>query len=270
MPPARRRSALPTWLAVLGGTLIALGILGVWAQRTLGDPDTFAALAGDLLEAPEVRTQLAIVIVDPALEDATPEVRAQRAVIVTTTAAVLGNERLVAVFEDVLRRAATRLVDGRGALRLELDDALEVIAEEAEAISPEVAAELAAVDAPEPEVISAARAEALRGFIAVERAISLVLLTIGAALTIAAVARGGGRTLLPFGATLAGACLLLFAALLAGRSLLLTGISPAERAEAARTAWDVVVGDLRIALLIGAAAGGIAVIAGGVLGRRRA
>ncbi|MGZ8604730.1 MAG: hypothetical protein ACXWX9_08255 [Actinomycetota bacterium] len=266
----RRRSPLATWLAVLGGLAISLGVTGLWAQRTLGDPATFAALAGDILEDPTIRTELAVVIVDPVLENATPELRQQRAFIVTTTATVLGNERFIPVFEGVLRRAATRLVEGEGAIVLELDRPLDLVVEEVDRISPEVAAELDAIDPPEPEVVSAQQADRLRGFVAFERSVSLVLLLGGVALAVIAVVRGGPRALLPFGAALAGACLVLFGVLLFGRSLLLSEIEPASRADAAAAAWNIVIADLRTALLISAAAGALAVVAGGLLGRRRA
>jgi hypothetical protein len=267
MPP-RRRSALATWLAVLGGLAIALGVTGLWAQRTLGDAETFAALAGDILEDPTIRSELAVVIVDPVLEDAAPEIQQQRAFIVTTTATVLGHERFVPVFEGVLRRAATRLLEGEGAVVLELERPLELVVDEVQEISPEVAAELAEIDPPEPEVVSASQADRLRGFVAFERAVSLALLVAGLALAVLAVVRGGPRALLPFGASLAGACLVLFGLLLFGRSLLLSGIEPASRADAAAAAWNIVIADLRTALLISAAAGALAVVAGGVLGRR--
>jgi hypothetical protein len=268
MSPARRRSPLGTWLAVLGGLAIALGVAGVWAQRTLGDPETFAGLAGEILEQPEIRTELAIVIVDPVLDDGPDALRSQRAVIVATTASALGDPRFIPVFETVLRGAATRLVEGEGPVVLELDRPLELVVDEIEPISPELAAELAAVDPPEPEVVSADQADRLRGLIAFERAVSVAMIVAGLALVVLAALRGGPRTLLPFGATLAGACLVLFGVLLFGRTLLLAGIAPPSRADAAERAWDIVIGDLRIALLLSAAAGAILLVAGGFLGRR--
>jgi hypothetical protein len=268
MSPARRRSALATWLAVLGGLAVALGLTGLWAQRTLGDPETFAGLAGDILEDPRIRTELAVVIVEPVLEDAAPELQEQRAFIVTTTTSVLGDRRFVPVFQGVLRRAATDLVEGEGPVVLELDRPLDLVVEEVEPISPEFAAALAEIDPPEPEVVSTAQADRLRAVIAFERAVSVVLLVAGAVLVTLAVVRGGPVALLPFGATLAGACLVLFGMLLAGRLLLLSGIHPDGRAEAAGAAWNIVIADLRTALLLSAAAGAVAVVAGGVLGRR--
>jgi hypothetical protein len=172
------------------------------------------------------------------------------------------------VFEEVLRRAATRLVEGKGAVRLELDRPLEEVIAEISPLFPELAAELATVDVPEPEIVPAREADRLRGFIEFQRAASVVLLVLGAILTVVAVARKGARALLPFGATLAGACLVLFGALLFGRTVLLDAIEPANRAVAAEAAWDVVVADLRTVLLISAGAGGLAVVAGGILGRR--
>jgi hypothetical protein len=74
--------------------------------------------------------------------------------------------------------------------------------------------------------------------------------------------------LLPFGTTLAAASLLLLGMLLAARPVLLAGIHPSGRAEAAAEAWTIVVGDLRTVLLVSAAAGGVALVAGAVLGRR--
>lgn len=258
-----------TWVAVLAAPLIALGVVGLWAQRTLGDVETFAALAGDILEQPEVRTELAVVIVDPALEGADPELRAQRAFIVTTTASVLGSPRFVPAFEDVLRRAHRRLVEGEGAVRLELEPSLDLVVAEVERLSPEVAAELARVDPPEPEVVSAEQADRLRGFLAFERTVSVALLVVGVVAVVAAVLVGGGRVLLPFGATLAGVCLLVFGMLLLGRELLLGEIAPASRADAAKAAWNVVISDLRTALFLSAGAGAAAVVAGGALSRGR-
>jgi hypothetical protein len=271
MSLARRRAGRgrsATWLAALGGVLVALGVLGVWAQRTLGDPATFAALAGEILEQPEVRTQLAIVIVDPVLEDAPVEIQQQRPLIVSTTASVLGDDRFVPVFEGVLRRATVRLLHTEGAVHLELEEPLRIVAADVEAISPALAAELAAIDPPQPEVLSDNRADALRGFIALERAVSVAVLVAGGVLAVIAVVRSGGGALLPFGAALAGGCLVLFGALLAGRGILLAGIEPSARAEAAAAAWDVVVSDLQAALLLSAGAGAVAVVAGGVVGRR--
>jgi hypothetical protein len=268
MPPAHGRSPLATWLAVLGGLAIALGVTGLWAQRTLGDPETFAALAGEMLEDEVVRTGLAVVIVEPVLDVAPREIQEQRDFIVTTTESVLGDARFVPVFRGVLRHAATDLLEGEGAVRLELQRPLDWVVTEVEPISPELAAELAAIEAPSPEVVSASQADALRGIVAFERAVSLAILAAGVALAVIAVVRGGPRALLPFGATLAGACLVLFGMLLVGRVLLLSGIEPEVRADAAAAAWTIVISDLRTALLISAAAGGIAVLAGGLLGRR--
>jgi hypothetical protein len=264
---ARPRSTLAAWLAALAGLTITLGVAGLWAQRTLGDPATFAALAGDMLEEPTIRTELAIVIVDPLLDGAVEGVG--RTFIITTTATVLGNERFIPVFEDVLRRAAVQLVEGEGAVTLELDRPLDVLVQEVEPISPELAELLASIDAPEPVVVAERQADELRGIVAFGRNLALALLVVGLILVVLAVVVGGPFVLLPFGATLAGACLVLLAVLLAGRSLLLSGIQPESRAEAASAAWNVVIADLTIALMVSAAAGAIAVVAGGILGRRR-
>jgi hypothetical protein len=266
--PAGRRSALAAWLAVLGGLAVALAVTGLWAQRTLGDPETFAGLAGEILEEPRIRTELALVIVDPVL-DVAPELREQRAVILATTTSVLGDRRFVPVFQAVLRRAATELLEGEGPVVLDLDQPLDLVVEEVEPISPEVAAALAEIDPPEPEIVSQTQADRLRALVELERTVSAGLLVAGVALAVIALLRGGPWTLLPFGATLAGAGLVVFGMLLVGRSLLLSGIHPEERAEAAGAAWNIVIADLRTALLLAAAGGAIAVVAGGILGRRR-
>jgi hypothetical protein len=268
MSRARRRSALATWLAVLGGLAVAIGVAGLWAQRTLGDPDSVAALAGEILAEPEIRTELAVVIVDPALERAPRQIRQQREVILTTTEAILDDPRFVPLFQDALRGAATQLVDGDGAVRLDLEGPLDLVVVEVRPVSPEVADELATVDPPAPEIVSAARADRLRGAIAVERAASLVLVVGGAILAAIALLRGGPGALVPFGASLAGASLVLFGTFLFGRWLLLAGIEPAARAAAAATAWNIVLGDLRTAMLVSAAAGGLALVLGAALGRR--
>jgi hypothetical protein len=253
---------------VIAGLAIALGIAGLWAQRTLGDAETISALAGEILTEPRIRTELAIAIVDPVLERAPDAIQAQRAFILSTTESVLGHPRFVSVFQAVLRVAATELLEGRGAIRLDLDRPLELVIVEVEPVSPEAAAALSEIDAPSPVIVSAERADRLRDLIEFERAVSVALLVGGAALVLVAVVRGGPRALLPFGATLAGASLVLLAALLFGRTVLLAGIEPEGRADAARAAWNIVIADLRTALLIATGAGAVAVVAGGVLGRR--
>jgi hypothetical protein len=90
----------------------------------------------------------------------------------------------------------------------------------------------------------------------------------GAVLVTVALIRGGPGALVPFGATLAGASLVLFGLLLLGRTLLLAEIEPATRADAAEIAWNLVVADLRIALLVSAGVGAAAVVVGGLLGHR--
>jgi hypothetical protein len=268
MPPARRRSALATWLAVFGGVSISLGVTGVWAERTLGEPDTLAGLAGEILEDEQIRSELALVIVDPVLDGAPAELQQQRAFIVATTTTVLGDRRFVPLFQGVLRRAATDLVEGEGPVVLHLDRPLELVVEEIEPVSPEVAAALAEIDPPEPEVVATEQADRLRGIIGFERTVSIALLVAGAALVVLALLRGGPFSLVPFGATLGGASLLLLGMLLAGRSILLAGIHPQGRADAADAAWGIVIGDLQTALLLSAAAGAVAVVVGAALARR--
>jgi hypothetical protein len=268
MPTARRRSALATWLAVFGGLAIALGVTGLWAQRTLGDPVTFARLAGDILEDDEVRSELAVVIVDPVLDEAPPEIQQQRAFIVATTTTVLGDRRFVPLFQGVLRRAAADLLEGDGPVTLQLDRPLDLVVEEIEPVSPEVAAALADIDPPEPEVLSAAQADRLRAVVRFERTVAAVLLVVGGVCLVVAAIRGGPFALVPFGATLAGASLVLLGMLLVGRGLLLAGVHPPSRADAAADAWAIVIRDLQTALLLSVAAGAVAVLVGGILTRR--
>jgi hypothetical protein len=268
MPTVRRRSALATWLAVIGGLSIALGVTGLWAQRTLGDPETFAGLAGEILQDDEVRSELAVVIVDPVLDEAAPEIQQQRAFIVATTTTVLGDRRFVPLFQAVLHRAAADLLEGDGPVTLQLDRPLDLVVEEIEPLSPEVATALAAVDPPEPEVVSAAQAGRLRAVVRFERTVAAVLLVAGAASLVLALIRGGPFALVPFGATLAGASLVLLGMLLVGRGLLLAGVHPRSRADAAAEAWSIVIRDLQTALLLSVSAGAVALVVGGLLARR--
>jgi hypothetical protein len=255
---------------VLGGLAIALGVTGLWAQRTLGDPETFARLAGEILDDDEIRSELAIVIVDPVLDEAAPEIQQQRAFIVATTAGVLGDRRFVPLFQGVLRRAATDLLEGDGAVTLQLDRPLGLVVEEIEPVSPEVAAALAQIDPPAPEVVSSTQADRLRAVVRFERTVSAILVVVGAAFLVVAVIRGGPFALVPFGATLAGVSLVLLGLLLVGRGLLLVGVQPQSRADAAADAWGIVIRDLQTVLLLSVIGGAIAVVVGGVLARRRA
>src|SRR5919205_1684272 len=147
---ARSRSRFASFLAVLAGIALAIGLLGWWADRTVADTDAFSSLAADLLDQPAVVSRLADAIVDPVLEKQPAAVRAQRSIIVATTKGVLGNARFVPLFKDVLRQAHRELLDGRGEVRLELQPALDRVVDAVRAVSPPVATQLAAVRAPEP------------------------------------------------------------------------------------------------------------------------
>jgi hypothetical protein len=198
---ARPRSPFAGFLAFLGGVAIVLGIVGLWANRTIGDSDAFASLAGRLLQEDEITSRLATAIVDPVLERSTPEVRQQRRIIVATTERVLENDAFVAVFEDVLRDAHQQLLVGDDDVKLHLDPALDAVIVEVRAVAPRVADELDAVDAPDPTIVSASQVSRVRGFIDFERTASLVLLIIGAILVVVAVIGGGPRALVPAGIT---------------------------------------------------------------------
>src|SRR3954467_4487333 len=200
---ARARSPFAGLLAFLGGGALVLGIVGVWANRTVGDSDAFSSLAGQLLGQDVIVSRLATAIVDPVLERSSPEVRQQRRIIVSATEQVLRNDAFVVVFQKVLRDAHEQLLVGDGDVKLHLDPALDAVIVEVRKVAPPVADQLDAVDAPDPTVVSAAQASRVRGIIDFERTASLALLIIGAILLVIAVIGGGPRALVPGGVTVA-------------------------------------------------------------------
>src|SRR4051812_42058675 len=144
---ARARSPFAGLLAFLGGVALVLGVVGLWANRTVGDSDAFSSLAGRLLGQDVIVSRLATAIVDPVLERSSPEVRQQRRIIVSTTEQVLRNEAFVAVFQDVLRDAHEQMLVGDGVVKLHLDPALDAVVLEVRKVAPQVADQLDAVDA---------------------------------------------------------------------------------------------------------------------------
>jgi hypothetical protein len=265
-----RRSALATWLAVLGGALLVLGASGLWVQRTIGDADAFAALAADLVERPEIRVALAEAAIDPLLEGAPAILSLQRELAVGFLAELLENERFVVAFRQILRVAHTRLVEGeRGPVEITLERVVRVARDDLAQISPELAARVDAIETPEIVVVARQEAEALRTLLAFERAVSLVLLLAGGSMVVVAVARNGSRALVPAGAAALLASAGLFVILLAARAGVLARVQRGTARDAAGAGWDVVVHGLLWTLGIAAGAGAVAIVAGAVLSRRR-
>lgn len=238
MPPARRASALATLLAVLGGAFVVLGASGLWIQRTIGDADTFSALASDLVERPEIRVAIAEAALDPLLEDAP----ALRELAVGFLAELLEDERFVVAFRQVLRLAHTRLIEGeRGPVEITLERVVRVARDDLAQISPELAARVDGIETPQIVVVARQEAEALRTLLAFERAVSLLLLLAGASMVVAAVARNGSRALVPAGVAALLASAALFVILLATRTGVLARIQQGRARDAAGAGWDVVV-----------------------------
>jgi hypothetical protein len=264
---ARPRSAFASLLAVVGGLGIVLGIVGLWANRTVGDSETFSSLAGGLLRQDVIVSRLAIAIVDPALERAAPEVRRQRRVIVSTTEAVLRNDRFVPIFEGVLEETHRSLVEGDRDVRLRLDPALDAVVVEVRRVAPPVADQLDDVDAPEPTILSAGQASRVRSFVEFERAASLAFLIGGLILVAISLVGGGPRALLPAGTTVAALAVLMFLLLFGVRTLVGIEVSGASR-DAADSAFGVVVAGLQTTLIVTAVVGAVAAVVGAVLARR--
>jgi hypothetical protein len=259
------RSGLATLLAVLGGALVVLGASGLWVQRTIGEADAFAALAGDLVERPEIRVALAEAALDPLLEDAPALLSLQRELAVELLAELLEDERFVVAFRQVLRLAHTRLIEGeRGPVEITLERVVRVARDDLAQISPELAARVDAIETPEIVVVARDEAQALRTLLAFERAVSLVLLLAGGSMVVVAVARNGSRALAPAGAAVLLASAALFVILLATRTGVLARIQEGRARDAAGAGWDVVVEGLLWTLGIAAVAGVAAIVAGGI------
>lgn len=263
----RPRSAFASFLAVTGGIGLVLGVVGLWANQTVGDTEAFAGLATGLLRQDVIVTRLADAIVDPALEQAAPEIRQQRRIIVSTTETVLRNERFVPIFEGVLAETHRSLIDGEREVRLSLDPALDAVIVEVRKVAPPVADQLDAVDAPEPTILSQGQASRVRSVIDFERAASLALLIGGLILVAIALIGGGPRALVPAGTTVAVIAVLILLLVLGVRSLIGVEVSGASR-DAASSAYAVVVGGLRTTLIVTAIAGAAAAFAGALVARR--
>lgn len=265
---ARPRSAFASFLAVTGGIGLVFGMVGLWANRTVGDTEAFAGLATGLLRQDVIVARLADAIVDPALEQAGPEIRQQRRIIVATTETVLRNERFVPIFEGVLAETHRSLLGGERDVRLRLDPALDAVIVEVRKVAPPVADQLDGVDAPEPTILSQEQASRIRSVIDFERAASLALLIGGLILVAIALIGGGPRALVPAGTTVAVIAVLILLVVLGVRSLIGVEVSGASR-DAASTAYAVVVGGLRTTLIVTAIAGAAAAFAGALVVRRR-
>ena len=266
---ARSRSPFAGFLAFLGGLALVFGLVGLWANRTIGDSDAFSSLAGRLLAQDVIVTRLANAIVDPVLERATPEVRQQRRIIVATTEKVLSNPAFVSVFQDVLREAHQQLLVGDGDVKLHLDPALDAVIVEIRKVAPQVAEQLDGVNAPDPTILSASQVSRVRGFIDFERTASLVLLIIGAILIVIAIIGGGPRALVSTGITVTVLCVIVLLLVFGVRSLVGIEVAGASR-DAANSAYGVVVNGLRTTLIVAALAGVGAAVVGAVLARREA
>jgi hypothetical protein len=262
---ARPRSPFGSILSILAGLALSLGVVGWWLGHTVGDADAFASLAGDLLHQDAVVSSLAQEIVHPVLENATPDVKQQRAVILATTESVLRDQRFVPLFEDVLRQAHHDLIDGKGDVQLDLGPALAAVVTEVRPISPQVADQLAAVPAPHPVVIAAAEADRVRSLVGFERAATIAFLVGGLILIVIAVIGAGPRALVPFGITLAVTCGLFLLLIFGARGLLGLQVS---HGDAASSAFGVVLAGLRTTLIVVALVGAGSAVLGAVLGRR--
>lgn len=270
MPPARRASALATLLAVLGGAFVVLGASGLWIQRTIGDADTFSALASDLVERPEIRVAIAEAAINPLFENAPSVLAVQRELAVGLLAGLLDDDRFVDSFRQVLRIAHRRLVEGeRGPVEVTLELVVRVARDDLAEISRGLAARVDAIETLEVVVIAREEAEALRTLLAFERAVSLALVLAGAALVVVALVWNGARALVPAGATALVASAALFVTLLATRTVVLARVQEVRARDAAGAGWDVVVRGLLWTLGIAAVAGVAAIVAGVALSRAR-
>jgi hypothetical protein len=269
---ARRRSAFATFLAAVGAALLVGGASGQWIDRTIGETDTFIALAADLAEPPEIRIALAAAAMEPLFEDAPPALALQRQIAVGLIAGVLADERFVGAFRQILRAAHTRLVEQeRGPVEITLDVVADVAREDLAEISPELAARVDAIETPEIVVVARREAEVLRALLDFVRAFAVGLVLTGAVMVVIAMLRNGGRGLVAAGAAAVVTSAVLFVVVLATRAGVVAGVQAGRARDAVGAGWDVVVSGLLWTLTIAAGAGVAAVVLGFVLsGSRRA
>jgi hypothetical protein len=128
--PASRGRRIAVWtLVVLGGLVVLVGSLTVWAKRQLLDTDTWVASSSKMLEDPEIREAVSNyaveqlfsnVDVQAALESRLGERGQALAPAATaalyeaalrTTNALLATPQAQQLWEELNRRAHTRLVD---------------------------------------------------------------------------------------------------------------------------------------------------------------
>jgi hypothetical protein len=260
---ARTRSGFATALAVLGAALLVVGASGLWIQHTLGERDTFTSLADDLIERPEIRTALAETAIEPLFEEAPLALALQRELAVGLIAGLLGDERFVGAFREVLRQAHTRLIEReRGPIEITLELVVDVAREDLADISPELAARVDAIETPEIVVVAREEAQALRTLLEFERSFAVGLVIAGAVMVMIAALRNGMRALVASGVAAVVTAAVLFVILIAIRAGVLAGVEAGRAREAAGAAWDVIIAGLLVTLVIAAGAGVAAAVLG--------
>jgi hypothetical protein len=267
---ARGRSGFATALAVFGAALIVLGASGLWIQRTIGERDTFARFAGDLIERPEIRTALAEAAVDPLFEEAPLALALQRELVVGLIAGLLGDDRFVDAFHELLRLAHTRLVERqRGPVEITLEVVVDAAREDLAGISPELAARVDEIETPEIVVVASTEAQALRTLLAFERSFAIAFAIGGAAMVMIATLANGTRAFVAAGVAAIVTAAAVFVILLAIRAGVVAGVQAGRAREAVGAGWDVVIAGLLWTLAIAAGAGVTAAAVGIAFSRPR-
>jgi hypothetical protein len=127
--PSRRRRIAVWTLVVLGGVIVLVGSLTVWARRQLLDTDTWVKSSSAMLQDEEIRTAISTYAVDSLFSNvdvaaqlqanlpdqasalAGPGSAALYEVALRTTEAVLASPQAATLWEELNRRAHGRLVD---------------------------------------------------------------------------------------------------------------------------------------------------------------
>jgi hypothetical protein len=125
-----RRRRIAVWaLIVLGGVILFVGSVTVWAKQQLLDTDTWTASSTELLDDPHIRQQLSVYLVEQLYTSADVEAQVKAKLpenlqalagpisgalyeaAVRTANALLEAPRVQQLWEEVNRRAHTQLVD---------------------------------------------------------------------------------------------------------------------------------------------------------------
>jgi hypothetical protein len=139
----RSRTITSIVLAVIGGILVLVGAILLYAREEVIDREAFANNASEALEDDAVREVVATELVVGLIEQGSPDLIAGRPLLETVVATVLDTSPFRQVFREAARETNRLLfVRDKGGVAFNLKDALDVVRFALQSASPKLADEL--------------------------------------------------------------------------------------------------------------------------------